>query len=149
MTPTEKSFFITQQNIMPQRTPRLGGSSPLGATSPVRFTDTAGNEITTIECNTTPYSFVVDGYSRVWVTSTKNGVKVYDDFLDVPMTPRVADCAVDVGSYVVQAYDPTSGGLIGQASFSITQGGTTGLSSTAMWGIAGIAAAFLLFRRKK
>ena len=144
-------MLLPSQSPAPPR-----GTLGAAATDPV-FKDASGNPISSIVCGGT-YSFDVPGRSQIWLTMLRNGTKVFDSLFNVPIT-HTAQCGTDeIGQYQVFAYDPPSGMLIGQTTFSILasdgSGGTgtgTGLLDTLKAHpllIAGVALLLLMGKKK-
>lgn len=87
------------------------------------FKNMSNQVISSIACGNSVI-FDCPGYSMIWLTRTKNGVQDVNGPYAVPMPPYIMNCATDVGSYVLTAYQLTAantqGALLGSVSFTVT-----------------------------
>jgi hypothetical protein len=152
ITSTEADYYKLAEMMAPQQSPKPArGTMGAAATDPV-FKDVNGNPITSIACGGT-YTFDVPGYSQIWLTMLKDGVKTFDQLFSVPMPSYVSSCANDVGTYQVVAYDPVSGMVIGKTNFTVLPSSGAGQSVSSFFGSLtpiqiGIGAAVLFFMLK-
>lgn len=96
--------------------------NPTAGTTPV-FKDPSGNVITSAPCGS-QYSMTVPGLEgqTVYIVQTKNGAPSFSGNMTMPMPAYSSICNQDEGTYNVQAFDSTSGSLLGQTQFTVTPG---------------------------
>lgn len=120
--------------LAPPKMPTGGGG--IAPVQPIWF-DTNNNIITSAVCGSI-YSMTLPGYEgkTVYVIQTKNGAQQFAGSMAIPMSNYASKCNQDEGYYQLSAYEPTSGNLIGQGSFTVLPAGTasTAASSTGTTG---------------
>jgi hypothetical protein len=143
--------------IGPSMSPKPPRGTLGAAGNPPVFLDVSGNPISSIVCGGS-YTFDVPGATggQIWLTMSKDGNKVYDALFPVPMPSYASSCANDVGTYVAMAYDPSTGTLLGQTTFTIlpasgvsAQGVLHWLSSLSTPAKIGLGIGALLLLRRK
>lgn len=120
-------YYKVSEMMVPSMAPRPPrGTLGAAASNPV-FKDPSGAVISSIECGQ-PYTFDVPGYTRVWLTMTRDGNQTFNGEFPVPMPSYVSSCATDVGTYNAIVYDLTSGIVLGQSQFVIHPAGSGGVT---------------------
>lgn len=107
-----------------------GGGGIAPGDRPVRFINSAGQEITQAVCGDV-IGFEVDGHTEIWLIESKNGQEIYNDAFITPMQPYQLRCPEDVGNFTAAAYQRASAGadpgpLIGYASITVLMPGGAG-----------------------
>lgn len=99
--------------------------------------DVNGNPITSAVCGSV-YNMTIPGWEgrSPYILQTKNGASQFSGTMPIPMKNYSSVCQQDEGSYQLQAFDPTSGALIGQTNFTVlpATSASTAASSTAATG---------------
>jgi len=105
-----------------------GGTGGGAIAAGVRFTNSAGQAITSAVCGDV-IGFEVDGFSEVWLVQMKDGAPQFDGAYTTPMAGYVLRCNDDVGVYQAVAYQRVSSGrgpLIGSATLTVRAADTAG-----------------------
>lgn len=105
---------------LPAVSQSAGQTSTTVQTSNPVFLDTGGNVITSAVCGSI-YSMTVPGYEHqtLYIVQTKNGAPSFSGNMAIPMPNYASVCNQDEGNYQLQAFDPLSGTLIGQTTFTV------------------------------
>lgn len=129
-TPAGPTPVTQSAGAVPAATPTPQSSQPV-------FTDTSGKPITSAVCGSI-YNMTIPGWEgrSPYILQTKNGAPQFSGTMLMPMGNYASHCNQDEGSYQLQAFDPTSGALIGQTNFTVlpATSASTAPSSTATTG---------------
>lgn len=105
--------------------------------------DVNGNVITSAVCGS-QYSLAIPswGNKQVYIMQTKNGSPQFSGLMTMPMSAYNSICNQDEGTYVLQAFDPVNGALIGGTTYTILPAGSTATAAVAASTTSGFSTFF-------